>query len=70
MIQIGDKVKRKVNIYDPDRGTGGLGAKLTVEATVVYIHPQNRFYTLRFDLPGGSYRETEYFAPRCGMAKN
>ena len=58
MIQIGDKVKRKVNIYDPDRGTGGLGAKLTVEATVVYIHPERRYYTLRYDLgPGRSFRE-------------
>ena len=61
MIQLGDKVKRKISIYDPDLTKGKTAAKLTVEATVVYIHPEKRFYTLRYDLPGGSYQETEYF---------
>ena len=71
MISVGDKVKRKVQIYDPDRGGhGGTAMKTPVDAIVEYIHPEARYFVLRYILPGGSYRETEYFAPRCGMAKN
>lgn len=30
---------------------------------VVYIHPLGRFYTVRFDLPHGSYCESKRFTP-------
>ena len=29
-----------------------------VKATVVYIHPKRRFYTVRFDFPLGNFRES------------
>lgn len=30
---------------------------------VVYIHPEGRFFTLRFDFPKGSFRESFPIAP-------
>ena len=48
-----------MKVYDADRKAGGAAAELTVEATVVYIHPERRFYTLRYELgPGRSFRES------------
>jgi len=32
----------------------------------VYIHPERRFYTLEFDLPGGKIREDYAFQYRRG----
>jgi len=29
-----------------------------VKGTAVYIHPENRYCTARFDFPGGSYNES------------
>lgn len=57
MIRVGDKVQRVLKVYDPDLGP--REAEQTVTATVVYIHPQRRFVTLRYDLPGGSFCESE-----------
>jgi len=57
MIQVGDKVKKTLRIYDPHRDPPE--SKTTVEATVIYVHPERRFITLRYDLPGGSYCESE-----------
>lgn len=34
------------------------------KARVVYIHPAGRFYTVQFDFPLGSFRETRYFTQR------
>lgn len=72
MLQIGDKVRRAIKVYDPaGDSSGGKAAETTVDATVVYIHPELRFYTLECKMPGGrSFRETEYFYPRCGQAKS
>ena len=64
-MTLGDKIKKRVKIYDPDRAHGGTATEITVNATVVYIHPEKRFYTLRYDLPGGSYRESEFFPTNC-----
>lgn len=59
MIQLGDKVRRRVNLYDQERGPHPQ--TVTVEATVVYIHPQRRFVTLEYQCPGGHvYRESEF----------
>lgn len=33
--------------------------------TVIYIHPQRRFYTVCFDIPGGKCCESFYFYPRA-----
>ena len=66
MIQLGDKVKRRVNIYDPD--ATGQQRTVSMDTVVEYIHPERRFYVVRIDVPGGRcYRETMYFNPRCGM---
>ena len=61
MIQLGDKIKRRVGIYNPERPCG-TPAKVTVDATVVYIHPQRRYFVLEYNCPGGNkYRESEFF---------
>ena len=57
-MTVGDKLKRRMKIYDADR-TSGKPTETTVDATVVYIHPERRYYTLRFELgPGRSFRES------------
>jgi len=51
-----------MKVYDADRKAGGETAEVTVDATVVYIHPERRFYTLRYELgPGRSFRESFFF---------
>lgn len=65
MIRLGDKVTRKISIYDASRGPSAVVQN--VDATVVYIHPERRYYVIHCDMPGGrSFRETLYFFPRCG----
>lgn len=55
-MKIGDTVKRRsvsmnsVWVKDPTVLTG----------KVVYIHPQNRFFVLEAQLPGGKVREAFY----------
>ena len=57
-MTIGDKLKRRMKIYEADRVTGAAAREVTVDATVVYIHPERRYYVLRYDLgPGRSFRE-------------
>ena len=61
-MTVGDKIKQRMKIWDPDRKGGGSPTEVTVDATVVYIHPERRFYTLRYDLgPGRSFRESFKF---------
>ena len=57
-LKLGDRKKARINY-------GGEGGSLLPmeEGTVVYIHPENRFYTLRFDFPKGSFRESYPIAP-------
>lgn len=51
-IHLGDRIKARIN-YGLEGGTF-----LPPETgTVVYIHPEGRFYTLRFDFERGSFRE-------------
>ena len=60
MIQLCDRIKRTVKIYDS--AVGQKPTETTVEATVVYIHPTCRFYTLLYSFgPGRSFRECEFF---------
>lgn len=64
MIKVGDKVKRRIKVYDLDARTF---VAETMETTCVYVHPQKRFYVVRCDMPGGRhFHETMYFFPRCG----
>lgn len=64
MIKVGDKVKRRIKVYDLDARTF---VAETMETVCVYVHPQRRFYVVRCDMPGGRhFHETMYFFPRCG----
>ena len=64
MIQVGDKVRRLIKVYDPESKTF---CTESMETTVVYIHPERRYYVVRCDMPGGRhFHETLYFFPRCG----
>ncbi len=68
MIRLGDKVTRKISIYDASRGPSAVVQN--VDATVVYIHPLRRYYTIECKMPAGrSFRESLYFFPRCGAYK-
>ena len=59
-MKVGDKIRHRLKVYDST--IGGNLTETTVDATVVYIHPERRFYTLRFDLgPGRSFRESFFF---------
>ena len=59
-IRVGDRVQRTVKMYDSS--IGQKPTETTVEATVVYIHPTCRFYTLLYSFgPGRSFRESEFF---------
>lgn len=65
MIKIGDRIKRRIKVYDVEARTF---VAETMETTVVWIHPERRFFVVRCDMPGGRFfHETLYFFPRCGM---
>lgn len=57
-LKLGDRMKARINY-------GGEGGSLLPmeEGTVVYIHPEGRFYTLEFKFPKGSFRESYHIAP-------
>ena len=52
-MQIGDKCKQYRHEAEDKRHKGEM-----VEGVCVYIHPQRRFFTLRFDFLGGSFLES------------
>lgn len=68
-MQLGDKVTARpmtlqgvVDIVDnQNRHTHTLHP-----GTVVYIHPERRYYVVEFRFDFGSFRETFYFYPRGG----
>jgi len=65
MIRVGDHITRRIKVYDASTRTMNVE---TMETTVVYIHPERRFYVVRCDMPGGRhFNETLYFFPRCGQ---
>ena len=52
-LKLGDILTAKVHF--------GMEGGLMIppqKGTVVYIHPDGRFFTLRFDFPKGSFRES------------
>ena len=68
MIQVGDKVNRKIRIYDASRGPQPV--ETVTPATVVYIHPEHRFYVIEVEMPQNRrFREAMYFYPRSGMER-
>ena len=65
MIHVGDHITRRIKVYDASSRTM---VTETMETTVVWIHPEKRFYVVRCDMPGGRFfHETLYFFPRCGQ---
>ena len=46
-VKVGDRVKRRIN-------SGMEGGRMLPEewGTVVYVHPEGRFYTVEFEFPG------------------
>lgn len=65
MIRVGDRITRRIKVYDASSRTM---VTETMETTVVWIHPEKRFYVVRCDMPGGRFfHETLYFFPRCGQ---
>jgi hypothetical protein len=64
-LKIGDRKKARINY-------GGEGGSLLPmeEGTVVYVHPEGRFYTLEFNFDGAwgrrSFRESYILDPPPG----
>ena len=68
MIQVGDRMRKKVGFVDLENHMTAL-VPVSCDCEVVYIHPEHRYYTLLVRLPNGkSFRTTEYFYPRAGGA--
>lgn len=68
-MKIGDKIRKPMSRADEDGKRrdqdkagrfvkGQKKERREKEGVVVYIHPKGRYYTLRFDFPNGSYRES------------
>jgi len=57
-VEIGQKVTEKLKV-DKDK-------TLTLEGTVIWIHPKGRFYRVRFDGPKGSCTESYFLAREKG----
>ena len=65
-MMVGDKLPGMVPSYG-STCSGFVSDGQAFTATVVYIHPQRRFYTVEFDLPRGrKCRESYYFPDRAG----
>lgn len=65
-MMVGDKLPGVVPSYG-STCTGFASDGEGYTATVVYIHPQRRFYTVEFNLPRGrKCRESYYFPDRAG----
>ncbi|MPM33333.1 hypothetical protein SDC9_79906 [bioreactor metagenome] len=65
-MRIGDKVTKRPAIFQneiKDPGRKGQGPRV-LSGTVVYIHPERRFYEVEFTCEDRSFRETFYFYPR------
>lgn len=45
---------------------GNTGGSCMMTGTVVYIHPEGRFFTLRFDFERGSFRQSYMIRGRIG----
>lgn len=64
LIRVGDRIRRKIKVYD---GVTKSFEDQEMDTTVVWIHPERRFYVVRCDMPGGRFfHEALYFYPRCG----
>ena len=53
MIQVGQTVKQFVN-FSPDKTESRPTDKEALYGTVIYVHPNRRFYTVEFTMWNGS----------------
>ena len=57
-VKLGDRVRARINY-----GMEGGGLLPAEEGTVVYVHPEGRFYTVEFTFPKGKFREAYLLQP-------
>lgn len=54
-MKVGDKVRKKMAWTEVGRA---IKKHDVATGTVIFVHPEGRFYTVEFDLPGGKVRAT------------
>jgi hypothetical protein len=70
-VELGDKIMARISY-----GMEGGALLPREEGTVVYIHPEGRFYTLEFTFPGGldgkprKFRESYWTMPEGAAAED
>lgn len=57
-MKLGDKVRVMIRWFDIGKRGRKAEEKKVAVGKVVYIHPLGRYYTLEFEMPGGTYRES------------
>ena len=57
MIQLGDTYQKRVSEPLFEGHKRSTSTKL-FNGTVVYVHPERRYFVVQFDFPHGSYRES------------
>nr|DAL91793.1 MAG TPA: ATP synthase subunit 9 [Caudoviricetes sp.] len=63
-MKVGDKRMMKPHEFQDDPRHPNRSKLLP--CTVIYIHPQRRFYRVEFETRGGKFRESFYFPGRGG----
>ena len=63
---VGDKVVITRNIWSPDAHDG---VDTDIDARVIYIHPERRFFTVEYVIFGVTQRESFPFRHRSGTAE-
>ncbi len=58
VLRVGDHVRRRIDAMPGKRSEDYNIIYPIEEGTVVYIHPEGRFHTVRFDFPSGSFCES------------
>ena len=59
MIKVGDTVKKRISCSDTSGTMGALDMERVVRTgKVIYVHPRGLFYTVEFNLPAGTIRES------------
>ena len=55
-MKVGDRTQEKLTIYGHD----SLKSDHVHTGTIIYVHPENIFYTAEFEVSGGTIRECFY----------
>lgn len=56
ILKIGSRVRRKISCLTEK--VDGHNVSREEDGTIIYIHPAGRFYTVEFQLAGGTIRES------------